>query len=91
MTLFLNHLSFLEYNIHNDQNKNIEKTILLDAKYNFLVKNSMPMINLDNRYVKPISPFDEIYAIHFTGVDMKLTYEFNKLDDKKIYKKFIVN
>ena len=71
--------------------KNIEKTILLDAKYNFLVKNSMPMINLDNRYVKPISPFDEIYAIHFTGVDMKLTYEFNKLDDKKIYKKFIKN
>tara|TARA_B100001173_G_C16021575_1_gene562339 strand:+ start:1366 stop:2247 length:882 start_codon:yes stop_codon:yes gene_type:complete len=71
--------------------KSLEKTVLLDAKYNFLVKNSMPMINLENKYVKPTSPFDEIYAIHFTGVDMKLTYEFNRLDDKKIYKKFILN
>jgi hypothetical protein len=70
---------------------NTKSTTILDSKYNFLVKRSMPIVNKNNVYCKPNFLHEVIYCLHFTGIEMKKLYKLRNFKNKEIGICFILN
>jgi len=71
--------------------QDIKCTTVLDSKYNFLVKRSMPILNKNNLYCKPNFPYDVIYCLHFTGTDMKKIHKLKGCNNKETKTSFILS
>ena len=69
----------------------VKSTTILDSKYNFLVKRSMPILNKNNLYCKASFPHEVIYCLHFTGIQMKKVYKLMDYNNKEIKNSFILS
>lgn len=76
----------LNYCIYN----NLELVNIFDAKYNWLIKNRIPLFcNKNKKFYTNMLPNKEISILHFTGIDIKKKIIFKSLTNKKYKLKLI--
>ena len=76
--------------------ENIEKANLLNAKYNWLIKNQIPYVDDNKNFYNTKYPFEKIDILHFTQINLDKAYNFfnpfsNKLVKYKISFNEILN
>ena len=66
--------------------ENLKKVHIMNSKYNWLIKNSLPYINKNN-LCKPSFPYEKIEILHLTCFDIKKKINLYDVNNNKIKKK----
>ena len=75
----------------------LEKVNFFDSKFNWLNKNSLPIIK-NKKFCKPLYPYEEIEIMHNTSFDIEKLHLFYNFDTKekinsslkKLFNKFYI-
>ena len=66
--------------------QNLKKVHVMNSKYNWLVKNSLPYVYKKN-LCKPSFPYEKIEILHFTCFDIKKKINLYNVNKNELYKK----
>ena len=67
---------------------NLDLVNFFDSEYNYLIKNSFPVIDDKNHFCIKDYPYKKIQILHLTQIDFNKLYDIKKINGKKIKKKF---
>ena len=68
---------------------NLDLVNFFGSEYNYLIKNSLPVIDKNGDYCLKDFPFRKIKIIHMTQIEYEKEYDIKSLDQNIIKKKFI--
>lgn len=60
--------------------ENFDQINIFSAKYNWLIKNSLPLIDKDKNFYTQSFPNEKISILHFTQIDKNKVYKFNHIE-----------
>jgi lipopolysaccharide biosynthesis glycosyltransferase len=66
---------------------NLDLVNFFNVEYNYLIKNSMPLINNDNKFCLKDFPNKKIEILHLTSIIFDQLYELESIHGKKIKRK----
>ena len=67
---------------------NLDLVNFFNSEYNYLIKNSPPLINKNNFFCIKDYPFNKIKILHLTGIDKNKLYEIKTIEGNKVKTKF---
>ena len=67
---------------------NLDLVNFFNSEYNYLIKNSLPLINKNNFFCIKDYPFNKIKILHLTGIDKNKLYEIKTIEGNKVKTKF---
>ena len=67
---------------------NLDLVNFFNSEYNYLIKNSLPLINKNNFFCIKDYPFNKIKILHLTQINKNELYEIRTIDGNKVKKNF---
>ena len=67
---------------------NLDLVNFFNSEYNYLIKNSPPLINKNNFFCIKDYPYNKIKILHLTGIDKNKLYEIKTIEGNKVKTKF---
>ena len=67
---------------------NLDLVNFFNSEYNYLIKNTLPLINKNNFFCIKDYPFNKIKILHLTQIDKNKLYEIKTIDGNKVKKNF---
>ena len=67
---------------------NLNLVNFFNSEYNYLIKNSFPILDNKNNFCIKDYPYKKIQILHLTQIDLNKLYDIEKINGKKVKKKF---